>query len=560
MADRQEIDAIVVGAGFSGLYMLHKLRGLGFSAKVIETADDVGGTWYWNRYPGARCDIESFEYSFSFDEDLQQEWEWSERYATQPEILRYAQHVAERFDLRRDIQFETRVDSAHWNEESKRWDVATSDGESYSAQYLITGVGCLSSFNKPDIAGLEDFAGETYSTGHWSHEEVDFTGKKVAVIGTGSSAIQSTPIMAKQADHLTIFQRTPNYVVPAQNHPNDPEFIAGLKAKYGEFRQAERESLLGAARVLPQTPKFVRDIPEDEFQAEMEQRWEMGGLVGFIASHLDSGSDRAANERLADFVRAKIRDRVSDPDVAELLTPRSYPFATKRLCVDIGYYEIFNRDNVELVDLNATPIERIEAGGVRTSGALYEADILVLATGFDAMTGSYNRIDIRGKGGEKLKDKWADGPHTHLGLSSVGFPNMFMITGPQSPSVGSNMIVSIEQHVEWISDAMLHLREQGAETFEPLAEAERDWGEHIDELFQMSLHTQANTWYLGSNVPGKPRAFTFYLGGVQAYGNVINEIAEKGYPGFVIDGEPKPNDVDFEGHVMALMPPELQAA
>lgn len=557
---KQEFDAIIVGAGFSGLYMLHKLRGLGFTAKVIEAADDVGGTWYWNRYPGARCDIESFEYSYSFDEDLQQEWEWSERYATQPEILRYAQHVAERFDLRRDIQFETRVESARWDEAAKRWDVITSDGASHSAQYFITGVGCLSSFNRPDIAGLDDFAGDTYSTGQWPHEGVDFTGKKVAVIGTGSSAIQSTPIIAEQADQLTIFQRTPNYVVPAQNHPNDPDFIAGLKAKYGEFRQAERESLLGAARVLPQTPRFVNEIPEDEFRAEMEQRWEMGGLVGFMASHLDSGTDREANERIAEFVRAKIRDKVEDAETAELLTPRSYPIATKRLCVDIGYYEMYNRGNVELVDLNSTPIEQIETGGVRTSGGLYEADILVLATGFDAMTGTFNRMDIRGRGDAKLKDKWADGPHTHLGVACTGFPNFFMITGPQSPSVGANMIVAIEQHVDWIAELMADMRQKNAQVIEPLADAEKEWGEHIDVLFNMSLHPQADTWYLGSNVPGKPRVFTLYIGGIQAYGNVIQETAEKGYPGFAIDGEARPNTIDFEGHVMALMPPELQAA
>ncbi|HAU22906.1 MAG TPA: cyclohexanone monooxygenase [Erythrobacter sp.] len=559
MSNRQ-IDALIVGAGFSGLYMLHKLRELGFTAHVVEAADDVGGTWYWNRYPGARCDIESFEYSYSFDEELQQEWEWSERYATQPEILRYLQHVAERFDLRRDIAFETRVASAHWDEDTKRWKVKTENGDSFEARYFITGVGCLSSFNSPDIPGLENFAGEVYSTGQWPHEGVDFTGKKVAVIGTGSSAIQSTPIIAEQADHLTIFQRTPNYVVPAQNHPTDKEFVGKLKQKYGEFREAQRASLLGAARVLLQTPKMVLSIPEDEFQEEMEQRWAMGGLVGFMASHLDSGTDRDANERIADFVRAKIRDRVEDPDTAELLTPRSYPIATKRLCVDIGYYEIFNRDNVELVDLNAAPIEAIEANCVRTNRQSYEVDALVLATGFDAMTGTLNRIDIRGLGGEKLKDKWADGPHTHLGLMSVGFPNMFMITGPQSPSVGSNMVVSIEQHVDWIADLLVHMRENGKEVFEPLVESEKEWGEHIDILFNMSLHPQADTWYLGSNVPGKPRVFTVYIGGVHAYRNLSDEIAEKGYPGFAIDGEGKPNDVDFEDHVMRLMPEELQAA
>ena len=557
---QQEFDAVIVGAGFSGLYMLHKLRGLGFTARVIEAADDVGGTWYWNRYPGARCDIESFEYSYSFDDDLQQEWEWSERYAAQPEILRYLQHVAERFDLKRDIAFETRVESAHWDDAAQRWTVTTDRGETLTAQYVITGTGCLSSFNRPEIPGLERFAGEVYSTGQWPHQGVDFTGKRVAVIGTGSSAIQSTPVIAAEADRLTIFQRTPNYVVPAQNHPTDREFVAGLKAHYGEFRQAQRASLLGAARVLPQTPRTVLSIPEDEFQAEMEQRWAMGGLVGFMTSHLDSGTDRAANERIAEFVRGKIREKVADPEVAELLTPRSYPIATKRLCVDTGYYEIFQRDNVALVDLNETPIDTIEPGGVRTSDQLYQADVLVLATGFDAMTATINRIHIRGRNGAKLRDKWADGPHTFLGLTSAGFPNLFMITGPQSPSVGSNMVVSIEQHVEWVADLMVRMREQGQTTVEPLPEAEVSWGAHVEVIFQMSLHTQADTWYTGANVPGKPRVFTVYIGGVHAYRNICEEIAGESYPGFAFDGSGTACTVDFEGHVMRLMPAELQAA
>ena len=367
-------------------------------------------------------------------------------------------------------------------------------------------------------------------------------------------------MIAAEAEHLSIFQRTPNYVVPAQNHPTDRNFVGELKAKYGEFRKAQRESLLGAARVLPQTSKFVLDIPEDEFQAEMEQRWQMGGLVGFMASHLDSGSDRAANERIAEFVRAKIRDKVADPELAELLTPRSYPIATKRLCVDTGYYEIFNRDNVELVDLNRTPIDTMEAGGVRTSDKLYEADILVLATGFDAMTGTLTRIDIRGRGGEKLKDKWADGPHTYLGVASFGFPNMFMITGPQSPSVGSNMVVSIEQHVDWIAGLMVQMRAEGRSVIEPLAQAEKAWGEHVEAIFQMSLHTQADTWYVGANVPGKPRVFTVYIGGVHAYRNIADEVAAKGYCGFAIDGKRASGEVDFEGHVMRLMPEELVEA
>jgi cyclohexanone monooxygenase len=556
MSDR-EYDAIIVGAGFAGLYMLHKLRGLGFTARVIEAADDVGGTWYWNRYPGARCDIESFDYSYSFDEDLQQEWEWSERYAPQPEILRYLQHVAERFDLRRDIQFETRVERASWNDDSKRWTITTDAEDNYSAQYCIMGTGCLSSFNRPDIAGLDDFAGPVYLTGHWPHEGVDFTGQRVAVIGTGSSAVQSTPIIAEQADQLTIFQRTPNYVVPAHNYNVPAEEAQAIKQSYAELRATAQESSVGSGRTLPRTPVLATKLDEDTFQADMERRWAVGGLVGFVGAYADLIMDPVAAERVEAFFADKIRERVKDPETAEKLIPSGHHIMSKRLCVDTGYYENFNRDNVELVDLKATPIDRIEAGGVRTGERLYEADALVLATGFDAMTGALDKIEIRGKGNQTLAEKWEGGPITFLGLMSAGFPNLFLVTGPGSPSVLTNMVSSIEQHVDYIAGIMSMMRERGAQEFEPLPASEPAWITHNNTAAEMTTYMQANSWYMGANIPGKPSIFMPYIGGFPAYRNICDEIAGKGYCGFAIDGEGQPCDVDLDDHMMRLMPEEL---
>lgn len=559
MAGR-ELDAIVVGAGFSGLYMLHRLRQAGFSAKVIEAADDVGGTWYWNRYPGARCDIESYDYSYSFDEELQQEWEWSERYAAQPEILRYLRHLAERFDLRRDILFNTRVTRAHWDEANERWAIATDGAESFSARFCIMGTGCLSSFNRPDIPGLDDFAGQLYLTGQWPHEGVDFSGQKVGVIGTGSSAVQSIPIIAEQAARLTVFQRTPNYVVPAHNHEMSPEEARAIKAQYDALRAAARESAIGSGRVLPRTPHLAITLDEESFRADMERRWQVGGLVGFVGAYPDLTMDPEAARRVADFVAGKIRERVHDPDTAEKLIPRGHHIMTKRLCVDTGYYEAFNRDNVELVDLNETPIEQVTADGVRTSARLHELDSLVLATGFDAMTGALEKIDIRGRGGQALAQKWEAGPVTFLGLMSKGFPNLFMVTGPGSPSVLTNMVSSIEQHVEYIADIMAHLRARDASTIEPAGESEKAWVEHNNAVAAMTTYMDANSWYMGANIPGKPRIFMPYIGGLPAYRNICEEIAANGYCGFAIDGDAQPCEVDFEDHVMRQMPEELQAA
>lgn len=554
----KSVDAIVVGAGFTGLYMLHKLRGLGLSAQVVEAGTDVGGTWYWNRYPGARCDIESFDYSYSFDEGLQQDWVWSERYATQPEILSYLQHVAERFDLRRDIAFETRVTAAHWDEAQQRWHVETDRGDSFDARFCIMGTGCLSSFNRPNIAGLDSFAGPTYMTGHWPHEGVDFTGKRVAVIGTGSSAIQSIPQIARQASHLTVFQRTPNFAVPAQNHPLTEADHRKVKANYAELREAARQSLVGAALMVPQSTQPALAASPEELTADLDRRWEHGGLPGFVGTHPDVGTELEAAERLADYVRGKIRQRVKDPAVAEKLCPTNHPFGSKRLCVDINYFETYNRDNVTLVDINETPIEAVEPEGVRTSAGLVPVDALVLATGFDAMTGTLARIDIRGRGGVALKDEWAHGPHGFLGLMTAGFPNLFTVTGPGSPSVLSNMVTSIEQHVEWISDLLAAMRARGAKVVEALSASEDRWVEHANAVAEPTIYMHANSWYVGANVPGKPRVFTAYLGGVNTYRAICDALAAEGYPGLAFDGQGRECELDFESFLP--VPEEAEAA
>ena len=523
------VDAVIVGAGFAGLYMLHRLRGLGFSARVFEAGAGVGGTWYWNRYPGARCDVESMDYSYSFSPELEQEWEWTERYASQPEILKYANHVADRFDLRRDIQFETRVTSAIFDEAARRWTVRTDRGDEVSAAFCIMATGCLSDLQVPPFPGLESFKGKRYHTGSWPHEGVDFTGRRVGIIGTGSSAIQSIPIIAKQAEHLYVFQRTPNYSVPARNVPMDPEYQRRWKAEYPKHRQAARESRVGF--VMERNDVSALSVSAEEREREFEKRWQRGGL-GFAATYLDIQTNQEANDTAAAFFREKIRGIVRDPALAELLTPKTYPLGTKRLCVDTDYYATFNRDNVTLVDVRATPIEEIIPEGLRTQTCYYAFDSLIFATGFDAMTGALARIDIRGRGGASLKEKWTAGPRTYLGLTVAGFPNLFAITGPGSPSVLSNMIVSIEQHADWIADCLTYLREHGHRTIEATVEAEDAWVEHVNQVGHMTLYPKAASWYTGANVPGKPRVFMPYVGGVGLYRQKCDEVAAKGYEGF----------------------------
>jgi cyclohexanone monooxygenase len=527
----QEYDAVVVGAGFAGMYMLLKLRELGFTARVIEAGTEVGGTWYWNRYPGARCDVESLDYQYSFSDELQREWDWTERYATQPEILRYANFVADKFDLRRDIQFQTRVTSARWDERDSCWNVGTDRGEEYQAKFLIAGTGCLSAPSLPRIEGMDSFQGATYHTGRWPHEGVDFTGKRVAVIGTGSSGIQSIPVIAQQAKQLYVFQRTPNFSLPAANYMLTREKAERYRNHFQEIKAEARRSVAG----IPITPsdRSVHDVPSDERNREFEDRWVQGGFQ-MLQAYKDLVMTNAANEIVSEFVRSKIRDAVKDPEVAADLQPRDHPLGTKRICIDTDYYTTYNRDNVRLINIRKHPITGITARGVKTADAEYEVDAIVYATGFDAMTGALFAMNIEGKGGLKLQEKWAAGPRTYLGLASAGFPNLFTITGPGSPSVFSNMIVSIEQHVEWIADCLRHMRDRGQDVIEVSPAAEDAWVAHVNELASMTLYPQANSWYLGANIPGKPRVFMPYVGGVGAYREKCDAVAAAGYEGFIV--------------------------
>jgi cyclohexanone monooxygenase len=531
-------DVVVVGAGFAGMYMLHRLRGQGLSVRVYEQGGDVGGTWYWNRYPGARCDVESMQYSYSFSDELQQEWDWSERYAPQPEILKYANHVADRFNLRPDIQLNTRVDRAEFDETANLWSVTTSDGKNVTARHVVLATGCLSNARMPDIKGLAGFKGSVYHTGHWPHERIDFTGLRVGVIGTGSSAIQSVPVIAEQASHLTVFQRTANFSIPARNAALTAQERAAFRSNYPEIRRfAREEARNGIYTELPD--RGALDDGDNERRAKYESRWSHGGLT-FMSVYNNLALDQAANDSAADFVREKIADIVSDPQTAKLLQPNNHPIGSKRICVDSDYFATFNRPNVTLVDIRANPIEEILPNAVRSGGHDYALDALVLATGFDAMTGSVARIDIRGRDGQTLNQKWAEGPRTYLGLMSHGFPNLFIITGPGSPSVLSNMMVSIEQHVDWIADCIADMRDRDLAMMEAKRDAEDNWVAHVNEVAFGTLYPQANSWYMGANIPGKPRIFMPYIGGVGAYRRICDEVAAKGYEGFTMTAAARP--------------------
>jgi cyclohexanone monooxygenase len=530
-------DAIVVGAGFAGMYMLHRLRGLGFSARVYEAGSGVGGTWYWNRYPGARCDVESMQYSFSFSEELDQEWNWSEKYAPQPEILSYANHVADRFDLRRHIVFDTRVTAATFDEAANCWRVETARGDRVSAKFCIMAVGCLSAPNRPHFKGLEDFRGPVYHTGEWPHAGVDFTGLRVGVIGTGSSAIQSIPIIARQASALTVFQRTATYSVPAWNEKLTAEYRQSIKADYPALRAKARARPTGF--YFPFNMKSALEASPEERERQYEEAWARGGLP-FLGSYGDLLFEKAANDTIADFARRKIRSIVKDLETADLLCPDNV-FGCKRLCVDTGYFETYNLPHVRLVDVSKTPIERFTGNGIEVNGVEYPLDAVVCATGFAAMTGSFDKMRITGRNGLTLAEKWRAGPRAYLGVASVGFPNLFMITGPGSPSVLASMIQAIEQHVDWMADCMAHMRDIGARTIEPVLESEDAWVEHVNEVSKVSLRSTCSSWYVGANVPGRPRVFMPYIGGFPVYVQKCNEVMTGGFTGFVLDGAPADN-------------------
>ncbi|GLY65439.1 flavin-containing monooxygenase [Amycolatopsis taiwanensis] len=529
MSEPDQVDVVVVGAGAAGMYMVHKLHSMGLTVRCFEAGADVGGTWYWNRYPGARCDVESIDYSYSFDPELEQEWDWSERYATQPEILRYLRHVADRYGLRRFIIFSTRVVSARFDEPAGQWRVRTDSGETVSARFCVFATGSLSDVRVPGFPGLDEFTGSWYHTARWPHREVDFTGRRVGVIGTGSSGIQCAPVIARQAAHLYVFQRTANFSIPAQNQPHTPQSRAAYKATYAERRRKSRAS--GGGSPHETYPKNTLETTPEERRAIFERQWQLGGVL-FSKTFPDQLRDRAANDEAVAFFTEKVRAMVGDPAIADLLLPNDHPIGTKRICTDTDYYQTFNRDNVTLVDVRSAPIERITRAGIRTAAAEYELDDIVFATGFDAMTGALAKIDIRGRDGLALRDAWSAGPRTYLGLMVAGFPNMFVVTGPGSPSVLANMILAAEQHVEWIAEAIGHLDRTGRSTIEPAAHAQDGWVDYCNELAGQTLFPEANSWYLGANVPGKPRVFMPFIGGLGAYREICAEVARDGYRGF----------------------------
>ncbi len=536
MTPARKVDVVVVGAGFSGLYLLHKLRTRGLTVRVFDAGDDVGGTWYWNRYPGARCDIPTTDYTYSFDPDLDREWTWSEKYATQPEILRYLQHVAERFDLRRDITFGTRVTRATWDGSARAWHVETDGGETVTARWYVMATGCLSVPKELDIAGAGSFTGETYFTSRWPHEGVDFTGKHVAVVGTGSSGIQSIPLIAKQAASLTVFQRTPNFSVPAHNGPADPERLGRLAGERESYRQDAKWSRGGVPMPAITEVPMASALTEAEQRARFEEAWDKGELFAILGVFGDQGVNPAANDVVAESIRERIRSIVTDPETAEALCPKDHFFGTKRPCLDTDYYATFNLPHVRLVDLRRTPITTVTRCGIDTSEESLTFDAIVYATGFDAMTGALLGVDVEGRDGVTLAEQWADGPTTYLGLTTVGFPNLFMVTGPGSPSVLSNMAVSIEQHVDWITECVGHMVANGYETIEPTPTAQAGWDRHVTDCGAITLHPTADSWYMGANVPGKPRLLLPYIGGVDAYRAACDDVVAKGYLGFRLAG------------------------
>ncbi|MCP5144203.1 MAG: alpha/beta hydrolase fold domain-containing protein [Gammaproteobacteria bacterium] len=550
LSSPQQFDVVVVGAGFAGLYLIHKLRELGFSVRCVESADGVGGTWYWNRYPGARCDIQSIDYSYSFDPELDRIWQWSEKFATQPEILRYLNFVADHYDLRRDIEFNTCIASAVWDEATRQWVLTTNHGQVLKTRFYVMATGCLSQPKDIDIPGADRFQRDSYVTGRWPHEGVDFTGKRVAVIGTGSSGIQSIPLIAQQAAELYVYQRTPNFSMPARNGPVPEAKRAVFESDTVAYRESARWTV-GGVPGAPETVSALSLTPQQQ-DARLHDVWESGDLLHMIATFSDTLTNEAANEVVAEFMRKQIRATVNDPATAEALCPYSFPFGTKRPCLDTNYYETFNLPHVHLVDLRRDPIVTVTETGIQTANGHLEFDAIVFATGFDAMTGALVAVDIRGRDGRALKDKWAHGPETYLGLMTNGFPNLFLVTGPGSPSVLSNMAVSIEQHVEFIGDCLTHLRDQGYEVIEPTERAERGWVKHVNAWGDLTLYPKANSWYMGANVPGKPRVFLPYVGGVDRYRAICRDVVAQDYLGFVLSNGKRVHCVD--GNIRPIAP------
>ncbi len=533
--DRQStnevVDAVVVGAGFGGLYAVKRFRDAGFTVQAFEAAAGVGGTWYWNRYPGARVDLECWDYSYSFSPELQDDWDWSERYPTSGELMRYLNHVADRFQLRDCFRFSTRVETAAFDEKSNLWTVTTSDGKVTIAKFFVPATGILSVPKPPDIAGVENFKGESYHTGRWPHLEVDLSHKRVAVIGTGSSGVQIIQAIAGKCRQLTVFQRTAVFVLPAKNHALTPAMRARVRASYGERRAVSRLTRFG--NQVPIVYESALEATPQERRAKYENAWENSHLLGFRACYGDLLSNEAANATVSDFIRGKIREIVKKPQIAEKLLPFSFPFGTKRPCLGDTYYEVYNRDDVTLIDLESTPLERIEPTGIRTTEGLHEFDVIIFATGYDALTGALSKMDVRGLGGQKLSEKWADGAKTYLGLMTSGFPNMFTVTGPGSPGPLANMTMGIEQHIDWITRAMQYMRQHGFDRIDADEPAERSWMQHVQDLVSRTLYLKAKSWYVGANVPGKAQVFLPYLGGHGNYRNKCDAVAAAGYEGFL---------------------------
>jgi cation diffusion facilitator CzcD-associated flavoprotein CzcO len=529
VSGEQLLDAVVVGAGFAGLYALHKLRGQGLSVQVIDAAPEIGGTWYYNRYPGARCDVESVDYCYSFSEELQQQWNWTEKYATQAEILRYLNWVADQLELRSDIVLNTRVVSAVFNEAKARWTVTTDNGRVFAARFALMATGPLSDAMTPDFSGLETFGGEVHHTARWPHEPVDFTGKRVAVIGTGSSGIQSIPIIAERAAQLYVFQRTPNYSVPAGNKPLTTQDLDDIKAGYAERRRLSWRSGGGSPHITAAKPAM--EFSPEERRAAFETRWQLGGVL-YSKTFPDQMIDPAANEEARNFYEQKVRAVIEDSTVANLLIPNDHPIGTKRICTDSNYFETFNKPNVTLVSVRATPIESVDSTGINTTDAHYDLDMIVFATGFDALTGALAKIDIVGRDGVTLREDWVHGPRTYLGLAIDGFPNLFVISGPGAPAVLANMVLHAEAQVNWIAETIEYIDGQGYAAIEATKDSVDGWGAECARLAEATLFTKANSWYMGANVPGKPRGFMLFVGGFATYNQICAQVADAGYKGF----------------------------